>query len=93
MKNLKGQIELMKVLANKNRLSILHLLMNTKTELCVNQIADRVGISQSLASQSLKYLALKKILKGKRNGQTICYMPESNKEAKQIFKLVNILNS
>lgn len=64
--------ELLKVLANENRLLILCALM--EGELSAGEIAEHLsGISQSGVSQHLSILKAHGILDNKKNGQTITY--------------------
>ena len=81
----------MKILCNPNRLIILSLLLGVKKDLCVNQIAEKVGISQSLASHQLSYLEVRGIVENIRMGQTTCYVLSSSSLAKKVVKVIKLL--
>jgi DNA-binding transcriptional ArsR family regulator len=74
--------ELLKVLANENRLLIVCQLVDG--EKSVNELEQRVGIRQSALSQHLAILRREKIVKTRRESQFIYYSLESF-EAKQIL--------
>ena len=63
--------ELLKALANENRLRILCELL--EGERCVNELERVVGLSQSALSQHLARLRRDKVVKTRRDGKTICY--------------------
>jgi DNA-binding transcriptional ArsR family regulator len=75
--------ELLKVLANENRLQIVCQLVDG--EKSVNELEARVGIRQSAMSQHLAILRREKIVKTRRESQFIYYSLES-REAKTILK-------
>jgi DNA-binding transcriptional ArsR family regulator len=79
---------MLKMISNEHRLSILILLYTEKRDLCVNEIAATVGISQSLASHQLSSLGMAGIVEAHRMGQTICYQPAGNEYAQRVFKVV-----
>ena len=67
-------------------------LFYTKKNLCVNEIAKAISVSQSLASHQLAYLEAFGVIKGHKTGQVTCYMPTKislSKKIKQIIKLLN----
>jgi len=84
-------VTLMKILSNVHRLKILRIIYKAKVDLCVNQIAEKAKISQSLASHQLAYLSAHGVVEGHRIGQTMCYVPAKNKLATKLFKLLNVL--
>jgi len=61
-----------KVLANENRLRILHALARAK-ELRVSELADVVGMSPQAVSNQLQLLALRGILGCRREGPNMHY--------------------
>ncbi len=63
--------ELLKALANENRLRILCELL--EGERCVNELERVVGLSQSALSQHLARLRRDQVVKTRRDGKTICY--------------------
>lgn len=91
MNNFEETLKIIKALCNPKRIAIISLLSETKEDLCVNQIAKRVNISQSLASHQLAYLEGRGFVKSERMGQTICYKIAPSKEIKKILQIINIL--
>ncbi len=75
--------ELLKVLANENRLLIVCQLVDG--EKSVNELEHKVGIRQSALSQHLAILRREKIVKTRRESQFIYYSLASH-EAKQILQ-------
>jgi DNA-binding transcriptional ArsR family regulator len=64
--------QLLKLLANENRLLILCRLALAR-ELSVNDLADAVGLSQSALSQHLAKMRADGLLATRRDAQTIYY--------------------
>lgn len=91
MKNLQEVTLPIKILSNQNRFAIMLLLLKSKENLCVNEVADAVGISQSLASHQLAYLEARGAVIGHRTGQIICYRPTNTPLAKKIRAVVELL--
>ncbi len=71
-------VEMFKVLSDRTRLNILHLLFTTDKTLCVNEIADAVGATSSATSHQLAKLEAKDIVSCSRMGQTMCYVIKDN---------------
>lgn len=63
--------KLFKVLGEKNRLHIVYAL--SKKSLCVHEIEEFLGVSQSLVSHQLKILRDAKIVKTERRRNEIIY--------------------
>ena len=59
--------ELFRVFGDSRRIKILYALF--ESELCVNDIAQVVGISQSAVSHQLRLLKTSKLVKFRREGQ------------------------
>jgi len=77
--------EIMKLLSNPQRMSI---VCNLATEeLSVNDLADRIGLSQSALSQHLTKLKDKKLLKCRREHNKQIYSVESS-DAGRIIDLL-----
>ena len=62
---------LLKLLSNRNRLMILCHLQNKN--LCVNELVDAIGISQSALSQHLAKMRKDKLIIGEKRGQQVFY--------------------
>ncbi len=84
-------MKIIKVLCNPNRFIILLLLLEIKEDICVNEIAEKVGISQSLASHQLAYLEARGIIKSIRMGKTICYELSNISLTKKAIKIIKLL--
>jgi ArsR family transcriptional regulator, lead/cadmium/zinc/bismuth-responsive transcriptional repressor len=67
-----GLAELYKVLANDNRLRILHVI-HLAGEVSPSEIAERVGASQQSVSNQLQRLADQRIVHARRDGQRVLY--------------------
>jgi DNA-binding transcriptional ArsR family regulator len=66
--------ESFKALADPTRIRILHSL--TRRELCVCDLAEVLGMSQSAVSHQLRYLRTLRIVKNRRDGNTVFYTCE-----------------
>ena len=91
MKNESEAVLLMKILSNVSRLKILHIVYTAQKELCVNEIAQKAHISQSLASHQLAYLSAHSVAEGQRMGQTICYVPANNELSAKLLQVLDIV--
>lgn len=63
--------ELFKVFGDSTRIKILYALF--ESELCVNDIATLLGITQTAASHQLRVLKTNKLVKARKNGKMIFY--------------------
>ena len=63
--------ELFRVFGDSTRIKILYALF--ESELCVNDIAQVVGISQSAVSHQLRLLKTSKLVKFRREGKAMYY--------------------
>ena len=63
--------ELFKVFGDSTRIRILYIL--SRTELCVCDIAEKLGLSQPAVSYQLKTLKQARLVKSRRDGKAICY--------------------
>lgn len=63
--------DLFKVLGDSTRIRILCVLYNG--ELCVNDIADKLGMTTSAISHQLRILKQSRLVKFRREGKTIFY--------------------
>ncbi|MEH6346664.1 MAG: metalloregulator ArsR/SmtB family transcription factor [Bermanella sp.] len=75
--------QLLKALANENRLMILCSL--TEQELNVSQLNERLNLSQSALSQHLAWLRREGLVQTRRDAQTIYYSLQGTK-AEQVIK-------
>lgn len=63
--------ELFKVFGDSTRIKILCSLFDG--ELCVQEITDATGATQSAVSHQLRILKQAKLVTGRRSGKQICY--------------------
>lgn len=63
--------ELFRVFGDTTRIKILYALF--ESELCVGDIAQAVGLSQSAVSHQLRVLKASKLVKFRRDGKTVFY--------------------
>lgn len=63
--------EFYKVFADSTRIKILYALL--KEELCVQDISELLGVSQSAVSHQLRMLKQMKLVKFRRDGKAIYY--------------------
>jgi len=68
--------ELFKIFGELTRIKILFAL--SKSELCVNEIADGIEMSVSAISHQLRILKQARIVRGRREGKTIFYRLADN---------------
>lgn len=67
-----GLAQLFKVLANDNRLRILHAI-HLAGEVSPSEIAEAIGASQQAVSNQLQRLADQRIVHARRDGQRVLY--------------------
>ena len=60
-----------KLLGDPTRVRIVHAL--SSGQLCVHEISDRVGISESAVSHQLRLMRTMRIVKGRREGRCVYY--------------------
>lgn len=63
--------DLYKVFGDYSRIRIMYVLL--QEELCVQDIADALGMTQSAVSHQLKTLKQSKLVKARREGKSIFY--------------------
>lgn len=63
--------ELFKVFGDTTRIKILYVLF--ESELCVSDMADILGISQSAISHQLRIIKTARLIKSRREGKTVFY--------------------
>lgn len=63
--------ELYKVFGDSTRIKILYVLL--ESELCVQDISNLLGMTQSAISHQLRVLKNSKLVKYKRDGKTVLY--------------------
>ena len=83
-------IKVFKALSDDTRMRMLHLLMDG--ELCVCEIMQALGISQTRASRNLGILRDAGLLKDRRDGQWVHYSL-NHEIAAEYLKLMELVNS
>ncbi len=63
--------ELFKYFGDSTRIRILYVLFDG--ELCVNDISEKLGMTQSAVSHQLKFLKTGKLISSRRDGKSIYY--------------------
>src|SRR3990167_5454017 len=91
MNNMQVAMTVIKILCNPNRFAIISLLSGTKKDFCVSEIAEEVGISQSLASHQLSYLEARGVVRSMRMCQSMCYMLTTSLITKKIVGVIKLL--
>lgn len=76
--------ELFKIFGDSTRIKIINVLLNE--ELCVNEIAEKVNVSQSAISHQLRILKSSKLVKFRKDGNLIYYSLDDD-HVKKIFEL------
>ena len=76
--------ELFKIFGDSTRIKIINVLIDE--ELCVSDIANRAGASQSAVSHQLRILKQSKLVKYHKVGNT-CYYSLDDDHVKRIFEL------
>lgn len=79
-----------RVLANKQRLEILVYVMHHESR-CVSDVADALGLSESMTSQYLRQLNARGILAASRSGRYVYYSVKPNPDIFESVQLVAAL--
>ena len=81
-------IDRFNALGDKTRYKLFYLL-NTENEICVSELAERIGISNAGVSQQLKVLEQAGLIERNRMGQKICYTVDAQDEInKKVLKII-----
>lgn len=81
---------LFKLLADPTRFKILALLLKTRQDLCVGEIAKAINISQSATSHQLAKLESCGVVRPERRGQMICYILNDNQITRNLRSVMKI---
>ncbi len=68
---LENLADFFKVFGDTTRIGILCVLL--QSEMCVQNLADTLGMSQSAISHQLRFLKQMKLVKSRREGKTVYY--------------------
>lgn len=80
-----------KILGNANRYAIMRLLLNTKHDLCVHEVSEAIGISQSATSHQLAYLEARGVVLSVRMGKIKCYLPTNSPLTRKLAIIIRSL--
>ena len=69
---IKEMFEFFKILGDPTRLQIL-LLIDNNTTMCVNDIADKLGMTKSAVSHQLALLRQARLISSKKEGKEVYY--------------------
>jgi len=81
----------LKVLSNKHRFAIMKVLLSAPRDLCVHELSENIGISQSSTSHQLAYLQACGVVEGSRMGRTKCYVPTNEPLTRKIANVIHTL--
>ena len=73
-----------KVIGDESRVKIIYAL--SLREMCVNDIAEALGMTQSAVSHQLRILRQTKLVKARRSGKEVCYSLDDD-HVGEIFRL------
>ena len=76
--------ELFKIFVDSTRIKILNILI--RGEQCVNEISDKINVSQSAVSHQLRILKASKLVKYRKEGNMIYYSIDDD-HIEKIFKM------
>lgn len=76
--------ELFKIFGDSTRIKIINILIDG--ELCVNEISDKINVSQSAVSHQLRILKSSKLVKYRKDGNMIYYSIDDD-HIEKIFKM------
>ena len=76
--------ELYKIFGDSTRIKIINILIDN--ELCVNQLSEKTNVSQSAISHQLRILKSSKLVKYRKEGNSIFYSLADD-HVEKIFKI------
>jgi DNA-binding transcriptional ArsR family regulator len=86
----KDFVHLMSILGDNTRYKMFKIMLQ-KQELCVSEMADELGVSNSAISQHFRLFEMAGMVIKKREGQKICHV--LNSENDMLVKLSKIIRS
>jgi ArsR family transcriptional regulator len=81
----------LKALASEKRQEMMFLFLE-KGEITVNEVAERIGIGQSTASEQLAILKRAGILLSRKKGKEVYYFPNKSKVMKLLQRFTSIIS-
>ena len=86
-------VNALKILSSRTRFMILKTLTSSPDDLCVNEIAHAIGMTQSATSHQLSRLEDKGIVTSFREGQTVCYHLTNSPLTKKLASIISEFNT
>lgn len=83
MKHSTNLAELFKVFGDSGRIKILYALF--EAELCVGDIAQLLGLTQTAVSHHCSYLKANKLVKARKDGKNVFYSLSDN----HVYSIIN----
>ena len=87
-KNMEQEID---ILGSQSRIRIIDLLCQCQRDMCVNEIAASIGVSQSATSHQLGKLEDVGIVRSFRMGQKICYVLTDSPITRRLIRVIETL--
>lgn len=84
--------ETMKLLSDPTRVKIITLLFSEERDMCVYEIAERIGSTQSATSHQLSKLENKGIVRCFRMGQKMCYEVTNSQTTTLLRRVLHIFS-
>ncbi|WP_202404942.1 ArsR/SmtB family transcription factor [Shimazuella alba] len=81
----------LKALASEKRQEMMFLFLE-KGEITVNEVAERIGIGQSTASEQLAILKRAGILLSRKKGKEVYYFPNKSNVMKLLQRFTSIIS-
>ena len=83
--------EMFKALSDPTRLKLVKLLVEHQGALCVNALANNLGVTQSAVSQHLRILRQTGLVKGDRRGYHVHYYLDKDRLAEYNAQVAELL--
>jgi len=82
-------VSVFRILSSKTRIDIICTLMEAEGEdICVYEIAEKIGQSHSATSHQLAKLEFANIVRSKRMGQMMCYELKDNEKTDTLIRII-----
>lgn len=89
----KEGVQACKILSSPTRYAIISALLKAhraRKEICVNEIAEEIGLSQSATSHQLALLEARGVVTGMKMGQMTCYELVKSDVTNRIEKIIRM---
>lgn len=85
------ELQLLQLVVEPSRFQIIQILLSGDKELCVNEIADRIGSTPSAVSHHFAKLELAGIVDNYKVGRKVCYRVKNGEFTTKLRSIFNIL--